>query len=362
MPRPADKDLLVAALCRPESMTSLSIGQWNALLRRARSGVLTPKLAVLARRADILGALPERVQRLFNGADIVAAENHRMLSWEMRRIERAFVGQDLRPVILKGGAYVLAGLSAGDGRLSTDVDLLVPKSRLSDAEALLKDQGWVQEKVNAYDDAYYRRWMHEVPPLRHKNRHTLVDLHHTILPLTGRCKPDVEALLADAVAQDGFAVSILASADMLLHSAAHLVQDGDFGYRLRDLFDIHELASEFAEADDNFWPILMDRAEHHQLSRPLAYALSLSHQFFGTKIPDESRVRMKRALPLAPVRQLVLGLASSAVPPGTYGAPQPLKAVAQWLLFIRAHWLRMPPWLLARHLLTKLWMRIRGAA
>jgi len=34
--------------------------------------------------------------------------------------------------------------------------------------------------------------------------------------------------------------------------------------------------------------------------------------------------------------------------PGEGGAP-----VAAWLLFVRSHWLRMPPWLLAYHLSVK---------
>jgi hypothetical protein len=33
---------------------------------------------------------------------------------------------------------------------------------------------------------------------------------------------------------------------------------------------------------------------------------------------------------------------------------------ARWLVYVRAHWLRMPPLLLARHLGTKAWRRLRG--
>ena len=36
----------------------------------------------------------------------------------------------------------------------------------------------------------------------------------------------------------------------------------------------------------------------------------------------------------------------------------PLTAFARWLLFIRSHWLRMPPLMLARHLAIKGWRRM----
>jgi hypothetical protein len=37
-------------------------------------------------------------------------------------------------------------------------------------------------------------------------------------------------------------------------------------------------------------------------------------------------------------------------------------ATARHLLYIRSHWLRMPPLLLARHLATKAALRLRGPA
>jgi hypothetical protein len=33
--------------------------------------------------------------------------------------------------------------------------------------------------------------------------------------------------------------------------------------------------------------------------------------------------------------------------------PPRARALACWLLYVRSHWLRMPPWLLIRHLLHK---------
>jgi len=40
------------------------------------------------------------------------------------------------------------------------------------------------------------------------------------------------------------------------------------------------------------------------------------------------------------------------------GRPGPRVAAARWLIYMRAHWLRMPPWLLARHLSYKAWLQM----
>ena len=71
---------------------------------------------------------------------------------------------------------------------------------LDAVEAALLAAGWEWVKPDPYDDAYYRRWMHELPPLIHRERDRMIDVHHTILPLTARPTPDAAALIADSVA------------------------------------------------------------------------------------------------------------------------------------------------------------------
>ena len=60
----------------------------------------------------------------------------------------------------------------------------------------------MSSRADGYDDAYYRRWMHELPPLIHRTRDRMIDVHHTILPLTARPRPDAAALIAASVALD----------------------------------------------------------------------------------------------------------------------------------------------------------------
>ena len=126
--------------------------------------------------------------------------------------------------------------------------------------------------------------MHELPPLRHRQRLTVLDVHHAILPPTSRLKPEPALLWAAARGLPTGPFLVLAPADMMLHSAAHLFQDGDLHLRLRDLFDLHEMAVGFGR-DPGFWPALFARAQALHLGRPLYYAMRYSARLFGTGLP-----------------------------------------------------------------------------
>ena len=65
-----------------------------------------------------------------------------------------------------------------------------------EVEGALMLHGWSTTHHDAYDQRYYRKWMHELPPLKHNTRGTVLDVHHAILPVTARLKPDSRKLLA----------------------------------------------------------------------------------------------------------------------------------------------------------------------
>jgi hypothetical protein len=246
--------------------------------------------------------------------------------------------------------------------LVSDVDILVPRDRLDQVEASLLRHGWVSEKPEGYDAQYYREWTHEIPPLRHKERQTIVDVHHSILPLTARLHPDAEKLLADSEPIDGHALlRTLCPVDTVLHKATHLFYDGELNNALRELVDLDGLVRAYADSP-GFWEQLIPRSRELTLQRPLFYGLRYSTRLLRTPIPEEVLLASAESGPVPPVRALMDLLVTSALEPGHPDRSYPGKALAGWLLYIRSHWLRMPPGLLLRHLATKAWMRSRSDA
>jgi hypothetical protein len=281
--------------------------------------------------------------------------------WEIDCIRCALDKVDTPVVLLKGAAYVAAGLPPAPGRLFSDVDIMVDRRQLPAVEAALFASGWISQERNAYNDRYYRRWMHELPPLQHVHRGTSIDVHHTITPPTSRFSVDGTRLLADAQELAGQPrLSVLAPADMVLHSAAHLFQEGEFGHGLRDLLDLNDLLLHFG-ARAAFWPELLDRADALRLQVPLAHALTHVARLFGTRAPAALTERVQE-LDSGVIRgRLMASLLRVALRPEHPSCDGPYSTLARGLLYLRSHWLRMPVHLLTYHLGRKLFMRLKSA-
>src|SRR5262245_23259934 len=138
------------ALVHPELLSELSSPQWDRLVQATRRlGLLARIEAMLADRG-LLDAVPAQPRLHLDSARIVAKNEQRSMRWEISRIRRA-LGELGRPVVvLKGAAYLIAGLPVAKGRISSDIDVLVDKSDLPTVETLLLKHGWEHLKVDAY--------------------------------------------------------------------------------------------------------------------------------------------------------------------------------------------------------------------
>jgi hypothetical protein len=269
---------------------------------------------------------------------------------------------DETPILLKGAAYALAGLPAADGRRPGDIDILVPRHRLADVEARLRSAGWDEIAQAPHERRYFRAWMHELPPLRHRVRGTVLDVHHAVLPPLGRLSPDPAALIAAArpVARAP-GLRVLSPADMTLHCILHHVQDGEFRHSLRELVDLDDLVTHFGQAPA-FWQDLEARIGKLGLQRPARHALHQAVALLGTPVPCGLSAALDRWSGPRPLRMATDAAMGSALR-ASGRAPRGLgERFAAQALILRAHWLKLPPHLLARHALAKLAARLTSGA
>lgn len=317
--------LLARALRDPASTCGLSGEQWNALIAMARGERLIGTLAMRLQN----WAMPDRVAAILSDARLDAARERQQALWEADRAHAALAPLGIPVVLLKGTAYVAADLKAGEGRFIGDLDILVSREKIGAVEQALLGAGWEWVKSDPYDDLYYRRWMHELPPMIHSARDRMIDVHHTILPLTARQTPDAAAMIADAVALPG-GLYVLSPEDRVCHAVAHLLADGDMSGGMRNLWDIRCLLEEISDR-----PALMARAARHGLAPFVARAIRLVDALYGG-------AQVKRRDKLY-VRHLLAR--------NQWG--QEIGRPLRFAFFVRSHWLRMPPTMLARHLFTK---------
>ena len=349
---------LVRLLRQPDSAASLPGWAWTQALAHARAERLGGPLAARLMQAGLTEDLDPRVRRHLLAEHRIAERRDRVLRWETHRVAQALSGVGTRIALLKGAAYALSGLPLGAGRTSSDVDILVPRSALDAVETALLAQGWRHLKMSVYDQRYYRAYMHELPPLLHTERRTVLDVHHTIAPLTSRLAVPDPLLWRDAEPVPGTPFVCPNPAVLTLHAAIHLFHDGEITGSFRDLVDLDGLMRHFS-ARPGYWQDLLTYAGHAHLGRPLFYAARYARSWLDTPIPTEIDRELQPYGPPAPLAGAMDHLIASAFAPASLIDGRSQGGFARWLLYVRSHWLRMPVRLLSYHLVRKAVRRVR---
>lgn len=345
--------LILQALRQPASVTTLSLKQWDILIRQGRRANLLARLTVELKRHNLLEQVPAAPRQHLQSALRMVERQDIALRWEITCLERELQEANTPFILLKGAAYVMAGLPAARGRTFSDVDIMVPKATIGRIESELMLHGWQGTHHSAYDQRYYRRWMHELPPMRHIRRGTSIDVHHAILPETARIKVNTPELIKSAIPLPGrLNVCILQPTDMVLHSATHLFHEGHFDNGLRDLFDLDSLLRHFGDTP-GFWSSLAPRAEELGLSRPLFYALRYTTQLLHTPVPQSVLEAASRGKPSRYVLGLMDRCYEQAFRPHHSSCEMAAAPYARLALYVRSHWIRMPWPRLVAHLLRK---------
>ncbi len=347
-------DLMLSLLQRPDDLTRLPLPRLDGALRYAETCRLLSSLGRRVRGAGVAERLPQEARDRIFSASMWADEQARALRWESYFVGKILAGRDIPVIVLKGGAYLLGGFANADGRLVSDLDLMVPANHLQEAEQALLAAGYEYHKVDDYDQSYYREWMHELPPLVNPHRGLVVDLHHNVAPPVSRLKIPAERLFEQAVPLvEGFLR--LGDEDLVLHLCVHMFHDGELNNALRELLDLDGLLRTFG-ADDAYWDRLLDRAQALGLQRPLYYGVACSRRLLETPVPRPVLGRLERFAPVWPAP--MMALMCRGILPETFDQRSLRRTLAINFLYWRSHWLRMPPAMLVKHLFTQ--MRRRG--
>lgn len=349
----AAHNLVAQVLRQPKMVVSLGLAEWDLLIRQARHADLLARIYILLDEQGLIDSIPARPRAHLESADTVVKRHAQAIRREVHCLVKALATIDLPVILLKGAAYLMVDLPPARGRIFSDVDILVPKAQLNQAEAALRLHGWASSHHDAYNQRYYRIWMHELPPMTHLKRQSVLDVHHNILPETARVHPDPVKLIEAAVpVGKDQSVKVLAPVDMVLHSATHLFHEGELEHGLRDLADLDGLLRHFGDSP-SFWLALVLRAQEQELTRPLFYALRYANLVLGTPLPESATINQAASRPHWPLAAVMDALYGRALAPVHPSCSDWLTGTARWLLYVRAHWLRMPPWRLVHHLFHK---------
>ncbi len=344
--------ILSDVLINPETLSNLSNEEWDDLLRFSRFAKMMATLHWLAEKQCITQTLPSEAQVLLDGATVRMEYMQQKARFELQQIAHIFADNDTPIILLKGAAYIHAGLPPAGGRLLSDVDIMVSKSHLADVEDRFLACGWkADEELTTYDEHYYRHWSHEIPPIRHPFREVEIDIHHNITMPTSRIKLDADKLVERAVPVPNSRFHILCPTDMVLHSACHLLFNDELRGGLRDLWDMKLLCEYYLATSPTFYTELTARSIELGLHKPLYYALSALEQLLGLALPSNWQKNFGSFAPNGAINRLLSTLVKNTL------VPEDVEnlgdSLSQRLLYIRSHWVRMPPFMLTKHLIRK---------
>lgn len=357
---PPRSDLVSATFRDPQSVADFSLQDWDLLVRQARSAGLLARLHLEFETHGLYRIVPAFAAWHFRAAYTVSEKQRIAVQWEIRKLREALGDFDFPLLLLKGAAYVALNAPAARGRLFSDIDILVPRDQLAAAEAALMLAGWNPVPLSAYDQRYYRTWMHEIPPMQHVHRGSVLDVHHAILPDTADTSPDTQKLWAAAEPlPDWPGVAVLSPVDRVLHAATHLFHDGELPHGLRDLSDL-DLTLRAASLDDAFWQALIPRAVELELVQSLYLALRYVRLFFDTPLPERLDAELAPHAPGMLKRITLDALFKRALAPTHPTCADRLTPLARFAVYARAHALRMPMKLLIPHLWRKATQRFHN--
>lgn len=349
--------LVCRAIARPAIVPTLQPDGLEQLLVEGRATDLLAKVHHGLLRHGLTDVVPERFLRHSESAWLIARAQHEALRHELHQLTEVLAPTGVKPVLLKGAAYVKLDLDAAGGRTFSDIDLLVPRAALPQIESALMLAGWASASRDEYDQRYYREWMHEIPPMQHIRRATTLDIHHAITPSTSRIRADSSRMLADARSIDNDpAWATLAPCDLVLHSATHLFLESEPVRGLRDLADLHDLMSQFIQRQPDFMSELTARACEVGLQRPLYYAFRYLDRLFDFAPAHEAAARTRDWGPDALACVVMDACLSRMLKPAVVPHVDAGRSLAAFCIYVRGHWLRMPVRLLLPHLLRKAFM------
>src|SRR5262245_1704084 len=124
--------LLMTAILDPAAVLRFAPRELDLMLRLVRRARLLGRLAAELGQRGLLDALPVTAAEQLKSATIAVEARCRVTRWELDRIAWALSRSlpNTPVMVLKGCAYLLAGLPNDTGRVFADVDLLVREQDL----------------------------------------------------------------------------------------------------------------------------------------------------------------------------------------------------------------------------------------
>jgi Uncharacterised nucleotidyltransferase len=267
----------------PASQPPISPEHWEAVAAEALRYRLGPLTFQRATGGPHPAEIPADTRELLKQACVRNGFRNAILARQTAAAARA-LGEIGIPVMLLKGQH-LAWFEYADPafRSMADIDIMVPRDRLADAERVLVSMGYGPDPRPDLES--FCAWSNQLAKFE-KDGAEVIELHYAIERPTSPFRIDTADLWLRAVPSKhaGADVVRLATEDLLLHLCLHLAYHHQFDRAaLKGLVDIATVVSRNETAID--WAVLVERARDWAAAPFVRCSLELSRRLLGAPVP-----------------------------------------------------------------------------
>lgn len=158
-----------------DSVLDITASDWDRLLLAASADYVLPALHSYIEIADLHAKVPAEVINVLVASAELNSERNRFILGEAVHAARLLNAIGIKPIALKGLAYLLAGVYPDPAeRYLADIDLLLVRDQLAPAVDQLKRHGYFES-----ESAQLLRFRHHYPSLQ-RDGMPPIEIHHRI--------------------------------------------------------------------------------------------------------------------------------------------------------------------------------------
>jgi hypothetical protein len=261
-------------------LAQLSDADWSHLFKTSHFHSVTTQIYLRLKGLKVISS--EHLEP-FKREYFLNARNNTLYFHEFNRLFNSLHEAEIPVIVVKGAflaEHVYRNIAA---RIIGDVDLIFKIKDIERSLELVKELGYAN-RLLPLDSEQELSHEYGSPPSRPNSAD--LDIHWGLEATTSGFDIDTEGfwersipvLLADAP------VRTLCPVDLLLHLCLHTSYHHHFQGGLRGLVDIREVIMHPPQPID--WDVFTRRSQEWRITRPVYFALRLTHELIGLPLPD----------------------------------------------------------------------------
>ena len=250
---------------------------WPLVIEVASSYYVATTIYPSLQRKSLLDKIPEDVRDYFEGVYQLNGERNHLLRLSTIEVSLTLNSIDVEPLLLKGMANVISGVYDDPAvRIMNDIDILVPKERLTKCVDAMHGAGYQELKNHETEQHHY-------PPMAKEGSPAAIEIHTEIASIQYAGVASGKDMLRDSkkVEKEGGAKMLLASpTHRVIHNILHsqLHHGSVHPMYVHQMYDLALLEKKYGESVD--WSSVERCFAKGKYSGSLKIYISLKRQLF----------------------------------------------------------------------------------